>query len=94
MFKGAEALRVSYVNTHTGYFDFNLGPPNMWVPVNECDGDSFFARHKRVQVLIAFVAVLGALIATMGIFLIIRCATQRQRAAKKVATQFRIAHAH
>ena len=94
MFKGADAWHANYVNTHTGYFDLNLGPPNMWVPVDEYDGDSFFAKDKRVQVLIAFVAVLGALIAAMGIFLIVRCATQRQRAAKKVATQFRIAHAH
>ena len=93
MFTGADAWHAGYVNTHTGYFDRDLGPPSMWVPVDEYD-DSFFTKDKRVQVLIAFVAVLGALIAAIGIFLIVRCATQRQRAAKKVATQFRIAHAH
>ena len=78
MFKGADAWHASYVNTHTGYFDLNLGPPNMWVPVDEYnDGDSsFFAsKDKRVQILIAFVAVLGALVAAMGIFLIVRCVT-------------------
>ena len=79
-----------------GYFDLNLGPPNTWVPVDEyTEGDSsFFAKDKRVQILIAFVAVLGALIAAMGIYLIVRCATHRKRTAKKVTTQFRIAHAH
>ena len=52
MFKGADAWHANYVNTHTGYFDLNLGPPNMWVPVDEYDGDSFFAKDKRVHVLI------------------------------------------
>jgi len=95
MFKGADAWHASYVNTHTGYFDLNLGPPNMWVPVDEYHGgDSFFSKDKRVQILIAFVAVLGALVAAMGIFLIVRCVTHRKRTAKKVTTQFRIAHAH
>ena len=96
MFKGADAWHASYVNTHTGYFDLNLGPPNMWVPVDEyTKGDSsFFAKDKRVQVLIAFVAVLGAGLLGVVVFLIVRCATHRRRTAKKVTTQFRIAHAH
>jgi len=52
MFKGADAWHASYVNTHTGYFDLNLGPPNMWVPVDEYhEGDSsFFSKDKRVQI--------------------------------------------
>ena len=66
----------------------------MWVPIDEYKGDSFFSKDKRVQILIAFVAVLGALVAAMGIFLIVRCVTHRKRTAKKVTTQFRIAHAH
>jgi len=69
----------------------------MWVPVDKYNDDdsSFFAsKNKRVQILIAFVAVLGALVAAMGIFLIVRCVTHRKRTAKKVTTQFRIAHAH
>ena len=96
MFKGADAWHASYVNTHTGYFDLNLGPPNMWVPVDEyTEGDSsFFAKDKRVQILIAFVAVLGAGLLGVVVFLIVRCATHRRRTAKKVTTQFRIAHAH
>jgi len=94
MFKGADAWHASYVNTHTGYFDLNLGPPNMWVPVDEYKGDSFFAKDKRVQILIAFVAVLGAGLLGVVVFLIVRCATHRKRTAKKVTTQFRIAHAH
>ena len=94
MFKGADAWHASYVNTHTGYFDLNLGPPNMWVPIDEYKGDSFFAKDKRVQILIAFVAVLGAGLLGVVIFLIVRCATHRKRTAKKVTTQFRIAHAH
>ena len=96
MFKGADAWHASYVNTHTGYFDLNLGPPNMWVPVGEYnDGDSsVFAKDKRVQILIAFVAVLGAGLLVVVVFLIVRCATRRKRTAKKVTTQFRIAHAH
>jgi surface protein len=32
MFKGADAWHASYVNTHAGYFDRDLGPPNMWMP--------------------------------------------------------------
>ena len=94
MFKGADAWHASYVNTHTGYFDLNLGPPNMWVPVDKYKGDSFYAKDKRVQILIAFVAVLGAGLLGVVVFLIIRCATHRKRTAKKVTTQFRIAHAH
>ena len=95
MFKGADAWHASYVNTHTGYFDLNLGPPNMWVPVDEYKEDSsFFAKDKRVQILIAFVAVLGAGLLGVVVFLIVRCATHRKRTAKKVTTQFRIAHAH
>ena len=95
MFKGADAWHASYVNTHTGYFDLNLGPPNMWVPVDQYQGDSsFFAKDKRVQILVAFVAVLGAGLLGVVVFLIVRCATHRKRTAKKVTTQFRIAHAH
>jgi len=44
--------------------------------------------------LIAFAVHRALIIAAMGIFLIVRCATQRQREAKKVTTQFRIARAH
>ena len=67
----------------------------MWVPVDEYKGDSsFFAKDKRVQILIAFVAVLGAGLLGVVVFLIVRCATHRKRTAKKVTTQFRIAHAH
>ena len=99
MFKGADAWHASYVSTHTGYFDLNLGPPNMWVPVDEYhEGDSasssFASKDKRVQILIAFVAVLGAGLLGIVVFLIARCVTHRRRMVKNVTTQFRIAHAH
>ena len=94
MFTGADAWHASYVNKHTGYFERDLGPPNMWLPAGEYDSGLFFGSDKRVRILIAFVAVLGALVAAMGIFLIVRCVTHRKRTAKKVTTQFRIAHAH
>ena len=48
MFTGADARHAGYVNTHTGYFDRDLGLPNIWVPVDEYD-DSFFTKDKRVQ---------------------------------------------
>ena len=94
MFTGADAWHASYVNKHTGYFERDLGPPNMWLPSGEYDSGLVFGSDKRVRILIAFVAVLGALVVAMGIFLIVRCVTHRKRTAKKVTTQFRIAHAH
>ena len=89
MFKGADAWHANYVNTHTGYFDLNLGPPNMWMP-----NGAYKKESTKDKVYIALFALMGTAMLAMAIYLIVRCATHRKRTAKKVATQFRIAHAH
>ena len=89
MFTGADAWHASYVNTHTGYFDRDLGPPNMWMP-----NGAYKRESTKDKVYIALFALMGTAMLAMGIYLIVRCATHRKRTAKKVTTQFRIAHAH
>ena len=88
MFNGADAWHANYVNTHTGYFDLNLGPPNMWMP-----NGAYKRESTKDKVYIALFALMGTAMLAMAIYLIVRCATHRKRTAKKVATQFRIAHA-
>ena len=89
MFTGADAWHASYVNTHAGYFDRNLGPPSMWIP-----NDAYKKESTKDKVYIALFALMGTAMLAMAIYLIVRCATHRKRTAKKVTTQFRIAHAH
>jgi surface protein len=89
MFTGADAWHASYVNTHAGYFDRDLGPPNMWMP-----NGAYKKESTKDKVYIALFALMGTAMLAMAIYLIVRCATHRKRTAKKVTTQFRIAHAH
>ena len=89
MFTGADAWHASYVNTHAGYFDRDLGPPNMWMP-----NGAYKRESTKDKVYIALFALMGTAMLAMGIFLIVLCATHCKRTAKKVTTQFRIAHAH
>ena len=89
MFTGADAWHASYVNTHAGYFDRDLGLPNMWMP-----NGAYKKESTKDKVYIALFALMGTAMLAMAIYLIVRCATHREQTAKKVTTQFRIAHAH